>query len=369
MQYENTMLRLKMLKQLLLFIALVLIVLLSACAKKQPKLTQDIKEQIHNNQPSIPFANTKEESNQWYKTHLSPIIKESKSKKGADEYEKFAKLYFADLSQIEYNTTSVQTDMLLQSVSFTMFSQEFLREFLFIMAQPLEIAPWSVFQSPLNFSDNIASANFVAQIARNLKQLENESYINLNDIILAQSLLHLTNKYSKQAHTSTKTQEITGLQEYKLPATMQSLLYYRIIYAKYFEKFQSNFILDNMTKNYPQSTLRIINQIFHTSQTTKTMQAQFRFPRFEPSNPVIILQCKAGSDNYPSIDSCISHIFIPWIFYLQRNLQKMKQYFLPIFIDSKLCVLVQHDKLIPYPYTQSRFCAATLQAWNSYKAR
>ncbi|RDU66727.1 hypothetical protein CQA53_02855 [Helicobacter didelphidarum] len=391
----------------------------TACTKKiETQVPKNLKEQITTGKIDIPFATSKSESNAWYKKHFSTILKDSKNAIQAKPYENFAKLYFADLSQIAYKNKFINQSKLAQSVSFTLFSQELLREYLFIQDQKAIIASWSDFKSTIDFTPSIESANFVVRVSENIKAFENESYQYYNEVVLANSLVELTNKYNKQAQTSQKTQEITGLKHYHIPQDLASFLYYRILYIKYFEKFQTTFLLDKMVKNYPTEMLKATNNIFNTQNNLKNIQLQYNFQRFEPTNPVSIQQCKALSNNYPYSNRCIQEIFIPWLDYLHDNLRKIRQdsqltlrqqninpsiknekkqkskknskkknkkelqdsqtinisqenvkpnRALPIFVDSKLCLLLEYDRTILYPQNQSQSCQSLYYEWEKYR--
>ncbi len=345
----------------------------SACAKKELAPQQDIKTQIKTQQPSIPFATTQAQSNKWYKEYFAPILKKSATKKGADEYEQFARLYFADLSQMQHYNAHIPQDKLLQSVSFTHFAQEVFQEFLFLQEQGVVIAPWEAFQSTIVLDNSALSASFVAQIATTINQLENESYENLNSIVLASNLFKLTKKYTQQASTNTTTQKITGISSYMLPDSLYSFLFYRILYAKYVEKFQSNYILHLMAKQFPNATLKASNQILYTQpkhNNIKTMQKYFSFTHFEPTNPLAIAQCRAGDTHYPEQKACIQMAFIPWLAYLQSVLIRHNtSYVLPIFTDSKLCLLLSQDRVIVYPYNEGGFCKNLVSSWQNYQNR
>ncbi|MWV62262.1 hypothetical protein DCO58_05155 [Helicobacter saguini] len=359
-------------KVLNFFLLLLLVTLLAACAKKPTyTLTIDIKEQVETKKPSIPFATNKEESKKWYEQYFEPILKDSKvSKKSqsALEYEEFARLFFADLSQIEYENDLIDTKKLVQPVIFTTFSQDFMREYLFIKKQGLEIAPWQDFSSKINFKENIQSSNFVLQIAEkidetndsdkvpNIRTLQNKSYINFNNVVLGNSLLKINDMYYGSDKVLEKSSEITGLKSYQMPRDLQSLLYYRILYFKYNEKFESNYLLDRFSFLYPQDTINALDTILQKKfESENELKSQFRFQNFEPTNPVSIAQCKGGSELYPYKKECIKVIFLSWISYLQKELRGSK-YVAPIYIDSRLCLLVSSDKIILYSQNTSNFC-------------
>lgn len=345
---------------------LVIALIFVACAKKQPTTTQDLKTQIQGNAPSITFAQTKSENNHWYKTHLYPIAKSSKNKNVNKELEIFAKLYFADLSQIFPKNPVIPKDKLLQSVSFTYFTQNLFQEYLFLMTQDSILAPWEYFWSPIDFGNSIESASFVANIADSMQYLENQSYNNLNNIVLANSLLDITQKYTDNQTTSNLTQNITDIKSYILPQHLRSLLFYKILYFTYLEKFESNFILDSMATHKPTSMLQAMQRFYLSTppKNQKSLQTQFKFPNFDPSNPVSLMQCKAGNSNFRQISSCIHAVFIPWIKDLQVILRKQAQnYFFPIFTDSKLCLVIESSRIIKYPNNNERFCNALYQTW------
>lgn len=360
-------------KPILYILFCIIYAFFSACAKKEVPPKQDIKTQIKAQQPSIPFATNKAESNKWYKEQFLPILKQSSSKKGAEEYEQFAKLYFADLSQIRDYDKRIPQDKLLQSVSFTLFAQDLFREFLFLQERGLIVAPWEAFASDIEFSNHILSASFVANIATEIEELENESYENLNNIVLAHNLLYLTQKYTYATQTSKATQKITETTQYVLPDSLYSFLFYRILYAKYMEKFQSNSILHVMSRQFPDATLKASNKILYTQQkhsNVKTMQKHFSFTPFEPTNPTAIMQCKAGNTHYPAQKKCIQTTFISWLVYLQSSLRRHNSpYVLPIFTDSKLCLLLTQDDIIIYPHNESNFCKNLITTWQSYRAK
>lgn len=363
------MLQIKMLN---FFFLLLLVTLLSACAKKATQTpTLDIKEQIKTQKVSIPFATNKEESKKWYKQNFEAILADSKiSKKSqtALEYEKFARLYFADLSQIEYENEAIDTKKLIQSVIFTTFLQEFLREYIFIKNKGIEIAPWQDFSSQINFKENIQSSNFVLQIAENIDEintesktlnirtLQNESYENFNNAVLGNSLLKISDMYYDSDNVLAKSGEIAELKSYKMPRDLQSLLYYRILYFKYNEKFESNYLLDRFAFLYSQDMINALDSILQKKFVNENeLKAQFRFQDFEPTNPVSIAQCKGGSELYPYKNDCIKYIFLEWIYYLQKEL-KGTEYVAPIYIDSKLCLLVGSNNVTFYPQNNSNFC-------------
>ena len=353
-------------------ISLILIILLfSACAKKETLKPQDLKTQIKEQQPSIPFATTQDQSNQWYKEHFTKILPKSLNKKDAQDYEQFAKLYFADLSQLQPTSKHIPKDKLLQSVSFTNFAQEVLLEFAFLQNQGLAIAPWEAFQSNIILYNSVLSASFVANVAAEINQFENESYGNFNAIVLAYNLLTLTKKYTNQAVTSQTTQKITGITSYMLPDSLYSFLLYRILYAKYAEKFQSSYLLNLMAKQFPDSTLKASNKILYTQvkyNDVKTMQKYFSFTPFEPTNPISIAQCRAGNTLYPEQTLCIQTTFIAWLIYLQSTLIRHNtNYVLPVFTDTKLCLLIAKDRIIPYPNNNGNFCKNLIESWQSYK--
>lgn len=339
-----------------------------ACAKKEVAPKQDLKTQIHTQQPSIPFATTQAQSNKWYKEHFSPILKKSTNKKDAQDYEQFAKVYFADLSQIQHDNAHIPQDKLLQSVSFTHFGQAMLEEFLFIQEKGLIIAPWEAFQSEIHLYNGILSASFVARLSGAIEQMENESYENLNAIVLASSLLQITQKYTNESPTNTKTKDITGMANYVLPDSLYSYLFYKILYAKYSEKFQSNFILHTLAQQFPDQTLKASNALLHTKHNNiKAMRQHFAFTNFEPTNPTAIAQCKAGNTQYPKQQNCIQQTFIAWLAYLQSTLRQHNSlYVLPIFTDSKLCALIGKDSLIAYPHNNGRFCQNLIASWQNY---
>lgn len=348
-------------------------VFFSACAKKEVPLPQDLKTQIKTQQPSIQFATTQAESNKWYKEHFSKTLLKSLNKKDAQDYEKFVKLYFADLSKLQPANTYIPKDKLLQSVSFTRFTQEILQEFAFIQNKGLVIAPWELFQSRISLNNSVLSASFVANIAADIGEFENESYENLNNIVLANNLLYLTKKYTYLTQTSKETQKITEITQYVLPDSLYSLLLYRILYAKYVEKFESSYLLSLMSYQFPDSTLKASNKILYTQpkhNNIKTMQKYFSFTPFEPTNPLAIMQCKAGNTHYPAQRSCIQTTFISWILYLQSSLkQHNSKYVLPIFTDSKLCLLLTQDDIVMYPHNESLFCKNLITTWQSYKTK
>lgn len=353
------------------YLILIIIWLFNACAKKEVPLPQDLKTQIATHNPSIPFATTQAQSNQWYKEHFTTNLTKSLNKKDARDYEKFAKLYFADLSQLQPTNPNIPEDKLLQSVTFTQFAQELLQEFAFIRNQGLIIAPWGTFQSNIVLHNSVLSASFVANISTDLSQFENESYENLNEIVLAYNLLALTKRYANQAKTNQTTQKITGTTQYMLPDSIYSLLLYRILYAKYVEKFQSSYLLSLMAKQFPDSTLKASSKIFHTQtkyNNVKTMQRHFSLTPFEPTNPTAIAQCRAGNTHYAEQQPCIQNTFIPWLEYLQYSLrQHNSNYVLPIFTDSKLCVLIAIDRIISYPNNNGVFCKNLIIAWQNSK--
>lgn len=362
----------KLQKTIAYLISLFLTILLfNACAKKEAPLPQDLKSQIKMQKPSIPFATTQAQSNQWYKEHFTKITPKSLNKKAAQEYEQFAKLYFADLSQLQPTNTHIPKDKLLQSVSFTQFAQEMLQEFAFIQNQGLIIAPWGLFQSDIVLSNNVLSASFVANIAAEISQFENESYESLNAIVLAYNLLELTKRYTNQATTNQTTQKITGITHYVIPDSLYSFLLYRILYAKYAEKFQSSYLLNLMAKQFPDSTLKASNKILYTQtkyNDIKTMQKYFSFTPFEPTNPTAIAQCRAGNTHYPEQKPCIQTTFMSWLLYLQSTLIRHNtSYVLPIFADSKLCLLMARDKVIPYPNNNDSFCKNLITTWQNYQ--
>ncbi len=350
---------------IVIFIA---ILLMNSCANKTQKVQQDIKTQIKQNQPNIEFATTQAQSNKWYKEYLSSNAKKLPNKKDALDYEKFAKVYFADLSQVAFKDKLIPTDKLLQSVSFTYFAKELLDEYNFLISQDSKIAPWSEFKSQFSIKDNVISAGFVAQIAEQLNQFENESYTNFNEIVLANNLLLLTKNYSMQSKVSVKTQQITGLNTYQLPQNLRDFLHYKILYMGHFEKFQSNYLLYMMATKFPRNMINATNKILKTnfkSNDIKNMQNYFKFTRFEPTNPLAIQQCKAGSTNYMNKHDCIKYIFLPWIQYLQFTLKQKSEYtFLPIFTDSKLCLFVWEDKFVKYPINKDEFCMILVDELN-----
>lgn len=331
-----------------------------ACANKTQNITQDIKTQIKENKPSISFAKTQAQSNKWYKEYFAGNVKKLLKKQEALEYEQFAKIYFADLSQIRLDNKLIATNKLLQSVSFTYFAIELLNEYAFVLSQDSNIAPWFEFKSKLDLHDNVVSASFVAQIAEQIGQFENESYENFNDIALVNNLLIITNKYSKQNNISKETQDITGLDSYNIPQSLQDFLYYKILYMKYFEKFQSNYLLNKMAIEFPKSMVNATNKILKTNfkhNNLLQMQNHFKLTNFEPTNPLAIQQCKAGSISYVDKNLCITNIFLPWIEYLQSTLKQRNSYdFFPIYTDHKLCLLVWHDKTMMYPNNKDGFC-------------
>ncbi|TLD83717.1 hypothetical protein [Helicobacter trogontum] len=360
-------------KHILYILFYIVCLVFSACAKKEIASKQDIKTQIKSQHPSIPFALNKADSNKWYKEQFLPILKKSSSKKGAEEYERFAKLYFADLSQIQDYDKHVPQDKLLQSVSFTLFAQDVFREFLFLQEMGLIVAPWEAFASDIEFGNHIISASFVAKVADEIGQFENESYENLNNIVLAHSLLRLTEKYAYVTQTSKKTRDITEIAQYVLPDSLYSFLFYRIVYAKYMEKFQSNFILHAMSRQFPSATLQASNKILYVQpqhNNIKTMQKYFSFTSFEPTNPLAIMQCRSGSMYYPAQKACIQATFISWLTYLQFSLRRHNSpYVLPIFTDSKLCLLLTQNNIVVYPYNEGTFCKNLVATWQTHQAR
>lgn len=364
-------------RQLILILSLILF---CACAKKAEikTNTKDIKEQVETKEVVIPFAKNKAESDEWHEKYFAPILKDSKVSKNSDlakEYETFNKLFFADLSQMEYENALIDTKTLAQSVVFTYFSQEFMREYLFINQQNIVIAPWSEFNSKINFKENIESSHFVLQIAQNMtnesfsnalnsanlntdsiRSLQNKSYINFNNAVLGNSLLKLSDMYYDSGDVMGVSHEITGLTSYQLPQNLESLLYYRILYFKYHEKFESNYLLDRFAFKYSQETIEALHPILQRKFNESELKSQFRFPNFEPTNPISISQCKGGSDIYPFKSECIKDVFLKWIIYLEKSL-KGRDYVFPIYIDSKLCLLIGIDKNILYPQNTSEFCA------------
>lgn len=348
------------------FILILIACLFSACAKKSP-LPQD--SQVKAQPTSIPFATTHAESKRWYKEYLLGVIPESLAKQDAKDYENFARLYFADLSQFSPN--EISNDKLAQAESFTHFAQEMLQEFAFIQNQNLVIAPWGLFQSKISLNNNVLSASVVAKISSEINQLEDESYENLNNIILALNLLALTKKYTNQNSTNKITQKITGMTNYVLPDSIYSLLLYRILYAKYVEKFQSSYLLNLMAQQFPDSTISASNEILRTQikrNDMKTIREYFAFTPFDPTNPLSIAQCRAGNTRYPKQSSCIQTTFMQWLVYLQSSLRRHNsQYVLPIFTDSKLCLLIARDKTIIYPNNKGRFCKNLALTWQDYQ--
>lgn len=351
---------LKILKQIF---CIFMILAFVACAKKEQVAPQNTQErELKDNKTSIPFAKNKKESNEWYKKYFGDIIKDSKNGGKASDFEGFAKLYFADLSQMDYENLNDKD--LAQSVVFTHFAQELLSEYLFIKSQNVEIAPWSDFSSKISFASSIESANFVLKIANliesnsqdSIETLYNRSFTNFNNVVLANSLQYITNHYANSDSLLAKSSEITGLNSYKMPRELENFLYYRILYFKYNEKYESGYLLDRFAFQHGDSMLDAINSIFERkSGDVRELKEQFRFQNFEKSNTLAILQCKGAMSEYPFVQDCVRDVFIPWIIYLEKQL-KNTQYFLPLFVDSKLCLLVGNRRQIRYAENKSQLC-------------
>lgn len=81
-------------KPILYILFCIIYAFFSACAKKEVPPKQDIKTQVKTNQPSIPFATNKAESNKWYKEQFLPILKQSSSKKGSRRIRAVCKALF-----------------------------------------------------------------------------------------------------------------------------------------------------------------------------------------------------------------------------------------------------------------------------------
>lgn len=370
------------------FSMLLILTFFVACAKKpeiEPSLS--LKEQVQNKKLSIPFASNNAESKQWYSKYFEPILKDSKVDKNsqvAKDFENFARVYFADLSQIDYENEAIDTHNLAQSVVFTTFAKEFMREYLFIESKHLHISPWADFSSKIQFKENIQSSSFVLKIAESkakadsnknppLHKLQDLSYINFNDAVLGNSLLKISDVYYDSDKLLEKTKEITGLDEYKMPKNLQSLLFYRILYFKYAEKFESNYLLDRFAFLYPQYMISALDSILQRKfSDSEELKRQFRFQNYEPTNPVSIAECKSAKEHYPYKNECVSDIFLAWISYLQREMRENakdsnisqnsqdsieSKEVLPIYVDSKLCLLVATDSIILYPHNTSSMCA------------
>lgn len=364
-----------------LHIAIFIIALLfCACAKKaEIKAQKDIKEQIITQDLSVTFPKNRQESKEWYEKYFVPILKDSKysvSKNEAREYEEFVRLFFADLSQIEYENEAIKKENLAQSVIFTNFSQEFFREYLFIKSLGVKIAPWNDFSSKINFKENIQSSSFVLNIMESmgesrdvdsiessdsLRTLQNKTYLNFNHAVLGNSLLKISDMYYQSNAVLKKSSEISNLKEYNMPQDLQSLLYYRILYFKYNEKFLSNYLLDRFAFKYPQSMINALNSILQRKfGNASELQTQFRFQNYEPTNPVSIAQCKGADDTYPYKSECVGDIFVPWVAYLRSEVSEGEV--LPIFVDSKLCVLINRNDSILYAQNTSALCGMVYRA-------
>lgn len=331
-----------------------------ACAKKEKLAPQDVIEKKINKQEDIPFAKNKKESSEWYKKYFAQILKDSKNADKVSDFEAFAKLYFADLYQMSYE--DIKQDDLIQSVVFTHFAKELLSEYLFIKTQNINIAPWSDFSSSLSFANNIESSNFVLKISKFMESstedsmLQNRALTNFNNAVLANSLLFITNHYAKNNSVLNKSADITGFSSYKMPRELNDYMYYRILYFKYNEKYESGYLLDRFAFQHGNSMLEAINSIFERKTfDANELKEQFRFQDFEKTNVISIMQCKGAGSEYPFIKDCVNDVFIPWIIYLEKQL-KNTQYMLPIFVDSKLCLLIGDEKQILYPNNKSKLC-------------